>query len=130
MRKALLLLPLVLGLVGAAHAGFKTSAPVTIIKNADGSGWFFGNLHAARNSSDSRARIYCRIHLNSASEPPYAQCGATDPNNVTMSCYSSNRDFIESIKAMTVNSHINVTVTANGDCDRLLVRNDSAYPGI
>jgi len=130
MRKMILVGAMTIGLASVAYAGFKTSAAVTITKAADGSGNFFGNLHAARNSADdTKSRLYCRIQLNPF-EPPVAVCGATNKAGVTLTCSTGNATFIEVIKAMTVNSHLNVAVSASGHCDHIFLRNDSAYPGI
>ena len=130
MRRTLLIgLLLALGTAATAYAGLKENTPVVVTKAADGSGNFFGALHTARNSNDNKMSIFCRVFLNPGA-PPLVQCAATDGRGRSLMCSTTDPTLVQVVHIITNNSLLNVSVSADGQCSQIIVRNGSTFAGV
>jgi hypothetical protein len=108
-------------LVGVAQAGYKFSAPVRISSaNA------YGNMAAARGSSDSKQYIGCDATVDSEGGVMVG-CQARDSNGNTASCSSTNAAFLPVVQMVNGDSFVSFDWDSHGFCTEIHVDNHSYY---
>jgi hypothetical protein len=104
-----------------ARAGYKTSnsSRVHVYSNrADGA------LGATRNSSDVTEYIGCEMYTYGT-----LYCRASDAGANTVSCWTSDPEFIALGRSINIDSWVEFDFDANGTCNFLVVDKGSWYPG-
>jgi len=117
-----------------AMAGPRYSVPgVTIQKNADGSGQFYGTLGGTRNSTSAIERLSCSIDRTetdpSAPNPvrsTFVSCSARDKNNVSVSCISTQEDAADALAGLSNDGLLDIRYDVNGVCTSITVYESSS----
>lgn len=114
MKKMILLSTLLISttfaVLGLAYAGDDWGGQdvyVDLVNN-----WAFGNLGAARNSSDTTQYVRCSATAF-ASGWAVASCEFSDANGTVASCYATNPEVIQIVLGMSSDSRIDVQWDAN-----------------
>jgi hypothetical protein len=121
-------------LATAAVAGARYGVPgVTILKNADGSGWAYGTLGGTRNSAFPGEKLQCTasrtaVYAASGSEVKVTQvlCSATDKNGVTASCTSTQERYADALNGLANDGLVDFSFDASGACTALAVYESSS----
>lgn len=115
---------LITALVGTAHAGKRTPAPV-VINSANRSA--SGSVGSARNSSDNTQYIKCTTSTSLTSH--MITCTAMDSNNHPASCSMIGDDTnpILGLSVMSESSMITFTWDSSGNCTSVLISTYSDY---
>ena len=112
-----------LAIPSLASAGLQSVLlTVRVHKYSSGSGYFYGALGSARNSSDSRQYIGCHV-----SNDNVAGCSARDQSGTSASCTTQISAQIATIKNVTDSSYVFASFGANGQCTSVTVSNRSYY---
>jgi hypothetical protein len=111
-----------------AHAGAKWAFPVSIIKNADGSGSMTGTLGSTRNTADAAVQLGCYYE----SLPPpwgykYASCFGSDGSKY-LSCVTTDAALTDTISRIAGDGYLWVEVDNAGYCTRVQIGSQSWAP--
>lgn len=118
----------------AAGAGPRYGVPgVTIEKNADGSGRFYGTLGGTRNSANTVERLGCtitRFETDPSGPNParttIVSCNARDKNNVSVICTTSNDALGDALDGLANDGLLDFRWNANGACTDITVYESSS----
>ncbi|WP_224245467.1 hypothetical protein [Hyalangium gracile] len=114
----------------SAWAGAKVRGSVAITFSG-GNGTASGRLGSARNSSDTVQYIGCTASTSgtpgTGTTISYMSCSARNAQNVTVSCGSSNPDFIETLRTLNSDSYVSFSWDGTGNCTGLTVATYSQY---
>jgi len=120
VAKWVILLGAAVLVIGSARAGMRAADPVTL-----GGGWASGNLGQARASDNYNEAIGC--YLFSYTDFVYIDCIGRDGAGNSLTCFSSNPNFIAAVQASAGDSYIAFHVDDNGGCDMMQVTNSSVF---
>jgi len=112
-------------LVGTAHAGRRTAAPVVVNSTSRSAS---GSVGSARNSSDSIQWIGCQTSTSLTSH--FITCSAADSTGRSASCSMTgdeNNFVLLGLSAMTESSMITFTWDTVGNCTSVLISTYSDY---
>jgi hypothetical protein len=121
-------------LATAAVAGARYADPsVTIVKNADGSGFAYGTIGGTRNSAFPGEKLQCTASRTSVISSAGAEvkvtqvlCSATDRNGVTASCTSTQEQYADALNGLANDGLIDFRFNAAGSCTGLAVYGSSS----
>jgi hypothetical protein len=116
-----------------ALAGARYGQPsVTVVKNADGTGWAYGTLGGTRNSAFPGERLSCSIGravtLNSTGgevKVTTVICVAVDKNGVSATCLSTKEEFADALNGLSNDGLIDFRFTG-ARCDSIAVYESSS----
>ena len=103
-----------------ANAGAKRSYPVSITKNADGSGTASGSTASARSSADANQEVYCSLGANTGA------CVLKDATGKTLACSTSDAAMVEIIRHFGTDSFLQISANTAGACTSVRVSNMSS----
>ena len=83
-----------------------------------------GSLGSARNSADSVQYMGCQSGFDGTNN--WGQCDAKDSAGHTLSCYTTDSEYIATIRAMSSQTFVDFFASPSGDCIGFLLSNDSA----
>lgn len=109
-----------------AQAGYVEERPVGIFI-FDGSGNFDGAMLGTRFTEDSIARIGCYVVGAPGSFGVWANCLAVDSNGVGAFCFTNDPAIVDSVKAITAYSAIQVDFDSSGQCTGVTVMTFSHF---
>ena len=121
MRKALLALVATTALSLPVYAGYKSTSNVSI-----GSNYASGALGTARNSSDTKQQIGCRVDLYAYSTPTMF-CYARNSSGTSKTCTTDDPGLIDLFHALNGDSVLYFEVDSYGSCSRIRVTNASEF---
>ena len=124
-ERSLAITALATALVGTAHAGKRTSAPV-IVNSTNRSA--SGSVGSARNSSDSTQWIRCQTSTSLISH--VITCSAADSAGRSASCSMTGDDsnfLLLGLSVMSESSMITFTWDSVGNCTSVLISTYSDY---
>ena len=98
---------------GQSLAGYRQSQTPWIVKNADGSGRFYGNWKGAYNSSDNLAFIGCYIYSASVS------CSVRDSSCVQGSCSTTSSSLMQVARSIDSSTALSVDYDSTGTCTKI-----------
>jgi hypothetical protein len=125
-RILVLAIPGMLALGGvAAHAGSRIDINVTVVKNADGSGYADGAMGSVRNTPDGIQQIGC--HVTAYTKSVQVLCNATATTGAFLSCTSTLSSMAQAAASITSDSEIHFGADAKGNCTFLEVNAQSAF---
>ncbi|QQQ01645.1 hypothetical protein [Lysobacter enzymogenes] len=125
--QAILAATMLATLCGAARAGDKVEAPVTLETNAQGQVTrAYGMIASARNSADSQQLIGC--YLSASGSLLRAGCEARNAAGVSTLCFSTHPNIVAAAQAVGPDSYIDFNRDASGNCTALYVANNSVNP--
>ena len=106
----------------AANAGLHYSSPITVSGTVA-----YGQVHAARFSSDSKQFIGCSAYGAVNTYSTYVACSASDAAGHTLYCSTYNPNYYVWQAAMSVNegSSIIINADSHGNCIYVYVSNSS-----
>jgi hypothetical protein len=102
-----------------ALAGYMSATQVSI-NVAGAAGRAFGDLGAARNSSDAKQRIGCE-----AFGPSIGVCFAEDSTETSKECVTTNVNLLAQIRSLRDDSHLDFSWDASGHCVEIGIANTS-----
>ncbi len=112
---------LLLATTTATLAGAKYDAPVTFGTNSAS-----GSLGHVRHTPTTRDRIGCTLY--SYGSGTVAHCFAVDDGGFWKTCTTSNPDHVAVARSLTDSSYMTFRVApSTGQCDYIMIVNDSAY---
>ncbi len=120
---------LAIATTGAAQAGAKFSYEVRVDPVEK---YATGAVGSARNSSDARQEIYCRVVVDSqVTAGSYVACGARDAAGVRAYCQSKRVEFARAAQAVNSDSEIffkwKTVAGSENECVYIDVANGSPY---
>jgi hypothetical protein len=115
--------------IGGARYG---QPSVTVVKNADGTGWAYGTLGGTRNSAFPGERLSCSIGravtLNTTGgevKVTTVICVAVDKNGVSATCLSTKEEFADALNGLSNDGLIDFRFTG-ARCDSIAVYESSS----
>lgn len=113
---------------GVGHAGSKSATVVSVRKNADGSGDFFGELGATRSSSDVNARIWCSTYwFNGDATNVLTTCGAVNAAGLSVGATSKDPTVARVAQSAGPDSRISVSFNAAAQITAISVTTASQH---
>jgi hypothetical protein len=125
VERSLAVTMLATAVVGTAHAGKRTAAPVVVNSTNRSAS---GSVGSARNSSDSNQWISCQTSTSLTSH--VITCSAADSTGRSASCSMPGDDThfkLLGLSSMTESSMITFTWDAIGNCTSVLISTYSDY---
>ena len=98
---------------GRSFAGYRLVQTPWIVKNADGSGRFYGNWVGAHNSADNLAYIGCYIYSSSVT------CSVRDPSGVSGSCSTTNAGLMQVARSIDTSTALSVSYDSSATCTNI-----------
>lgn len=123
MKRSLpLIAALLVGTALVSQAGQKWVYPVSVIRQADGSGSMGGSLGSTRNTSDTIARFGCYYEAFTTAYGGYryASCYGTDGTQ-SLSCGTTDPALTDTIAQLKGDSYLWIQVDAAGNCTRVQI---------
>lgn len=111
----------VLGLGTLAWAGYKVPIAVQV---DPATGWAYGAIGSARNSTNSVEYIGCRV-MTYMSGSATVTCSARNASSKFGSCSSSAPGLVEAARSIASDSYIRFTWLSTGECATLEVQHYS-----
>lgn len=112
---------------GVALAGLKLSLPVTVIRNADGSGTASGAMGAVRNSADGTEVLTCATTTVAGSVTGSCSAINAAPIPVNLTCTTTDSEMVAAIRSVTTDSFVKFLSDNTGKCISITVENASYY---
>jgi hypothetical protein len=108
-----------------AIASFTTSA-VTIVQNADNSGYAYGILDPTQTGSITCARSE-GVAYDSYSAYTSVWCSAYDGSGESAFCFTSNPDFAKAIQGLSDSGRLLFRWSTTGECSAMQIVNSTTY---
>src|SRR5262245_60566619 len=105
---------------GAAHAGQKITAPVSI---NDSAGLATGSLGSARNSADTVQRIAC--NTTAIAGKSFGLCTATNSLGKSHQCYSEDPHLVAAMRSIHAGSFVAFYWDKADNCTQIVVESGS-----
>jgi len=111
----------------SARAGGKSVIPLSVDRWSNGTIQFRGSLGSVRNSTKPVESIGCSASA-SIHSAPFATCYATEyspQGTAEVACYTDNPGLVATIRALSPDSYVDVTIDARGYCEAVYILTQS-----